>query len=300
MKNKPKALIFGASGFIGRHTVAMLSRNDWDVFAQCLPGEESALPQGVKWFSCDLRKGLCEDLLPPTCDTVIYLAQSPEFRNFPEGAESVFAINVEAVFRSIEYARKTGARRFIYASSGSVYDQNEVPCHESDLLDVTASRGFYAASKLATELLLRPYAGFMSIITLRLFMPYGPGLNPTMLLPEVVRRVRENIPIDLHGQDGMLINPIYIDDLTRTIGYCLNYEKTVTLNVGGAETLSLREISLCIGDVLGIPPLFNIKNEPSPVMVGDISALKREFGFSPKISMKEGISLWLKSTENGS
>ena len=293
MNNKANILVFGASGFVGHHTVARLSNNGWKVFAQCLPDEKPVPYVGVNWFPCDLRQGIQENLLPDDCDSIIYLAQSPEFRTFPEGADCVFAINVAAVMSSIEYARKLGARRFIFASTGSIYDQNRVPCREADLVTTTARRGFYAASKLAAELLLRPYEVCMSVIILRLFTPYGKGLNSSMLLPELVRRVREKKPIDLHGQDGMLMNPIYIDDLSRLMEKCLVYEKSVTLNVAGSEIVSLREVSSYIGEVLGISPIFNINQGPAPVLVGDISLLKQELGFFPKVSMKEGISSWL-------
>lgn len=295
MKNKQRILIFGASGFIGRHTVALLSKSGCDVYAQCMPGEELAPIPGVIWFSCDLREGLCENFLPPVCDSVIYLAQSPEFRKFPDGAESVFAINVAGVFRSIEYARKVGARRFIFASTGSVYDLNGKPLHEEDLIDVATNKGFYAASKLAAELVIRPYAECMSVIILRLFMPYGTGLNSSMLLSDLVYRIRSQIPIDLHGEEGMRINPIYIDDVTRLVERCIEYDNSITLNVAGAEAASLREVGLIIGNVLGVSPVFNVKQTPAPVMIGDITTMKHNLGFTPKTPMKEGFSLWLKS-----
>lgn len=293
MTTSAPIIILGASGFIGSHLVARLAGRGMNVFAQRLERDTYLEIPGVQWFVADLRDVNAINSFPSECDSVIYLAQSPEFRNFPEGADSVFDINVAAALKAIEYARKSGARRFIFASSGSIYDQKRTPSRESDPLAVTEQRSFYAASKLASELLLQPYMKCMSVVILRLFTPYGLGLSPSMLLPELVRRVRENIPIDLHGQDGMLINPIYIDDLTLLIGKCLTYDTSITLNVAGPEAVSLRELSSHIGDILGIPPVFNIKSGPAPVLIGDISLLKRELGFVPQTSIKEGLSLWL-------
>ncbi len=293
MNPNTNVLVLGASGFIGSHLVPHLAGRGMNVFAQCLERDTYVEIPGVQWFVADLRDINAINSFPSECDSVIYLSQSPEFRNFPEGADSVFDINVAAALRAIEYARKAGARRFVFASTGSVYDQNGTPCRESDPLAVTEQRSFYAASKLAAELLLQPYMECMSVIILRLFMPYGQGLNPSMLLPELIRRVRERLPIDLHEQDGMLINPIYIDDLTQSIEKCLTYDKSITLNVAGSEAVSLRELSSHIGDILGIPPVFNIKPVPALVLVGEISLLKRELGFVPKTSIKEGLSLWV-------
>jgi len=298
MQTAPTVLLLGASGFVGQHTVKSLCSSGWNVYAQHLPNEKIASFLAGHWFPCDLRNISFTDSLPSNCDSVIFLAQSPEFRNFPDGAESIFDINVSAVFKTIEYARKAGARRFIFASTGSIYDDSSVLGREIDPISVTTKRGFYAASKLAAEILLKPYSECMSVIILRLFMPYGPGLNPNMLLPELVRRVREGIPIDLHGQDGMVINPIYIDDLTQLLEKCLSYEKSITLNIAGADVVSLRDIGLLIGDILGIPPKFNNISGAAPVLAGDISLLKQELEFVPKISIKEGLSRWLAPQHN--
>lgn len=294
--NNKNVLIIGASGFIGKHAVKHLSASGWQVYAQCLPDEIPTPFPSVVWLPCDLRDTNCMRVWPEQCNSIIYLAQSPEWRIFPDGAKDVFDVNVAAVIRTVEYARNAGTQHFVFASSGSIYSQKVQPAQENDLLDIDAQRNFYAASKLATELLIKPYASLMSIINLRLFSPYGLGLNPKMLISQLVHRVQEREAIDLHGRDGMRINPIAVADVIKVLERCLTLENSVTLNVAGPDSLTLREIGETIGAVVGIAPQFTTHPEQSaPVIVGDTTALYEHLGWTPQTPFEAGIKAWLES-----
>lgn len=296
MKTKSNILILGASGFIGQHIVKHLANSSWKVYAQCLPNETPSSLPDVIWLPCDLRNANCVQTWPEKCDSIIYLAQSPEWRVFPDGAKDVFEVNVAAVIRTIEYARNVEAQHFIFASSGSVYDQTTQPSREDDRFDIGAQRNFYAASKLATELLIKPYTSLMSIINLRLFSPYGLGLNPKMLISQLVHRVQERKAIDLHGKDGMQINPVAVADVTRVLERCLTLENSATFNVAGPDRLTLRRVSEIIGLTVGIAPQFTAHPEQRvPVLVGDTTALLKQLGWAPQIPFETGIRAWLES-----
>ena len=202
-----KILILGASGFIGKHAVRKFLASGYNVFAQHLPTENPPNIPEASWFPCDLREQGFTKSFPQEVDTIIYLAQSPDWRSFPDGASDVFQVNVAAAFQTTEYARQAKAGRLIFASTGSIYGQHAAPIHEEDVRTEKVA-SFYAASKLATELLLNQYHIILPVINLRLFMPYGEGQHEKMLIPNLVNRVKDNIPIDLHGNDGLIINPI--------------------------------------------------------------------------------------------
>lgn len=296
MKTQKTVLITGASGFIGRHTVKRLAANGWMVYAQHLPAENPASLDNVSWFPCDLSDPAATQSWPAQCDHIIYLAQSPLWRNFPEGAQDVFEVNVAAVIRSIEYARLAGSQCFIFASSGSVYSQTSVAARENEPLDISKNRNFYTASKLAAELLIGSYQNLMSVISLRFFMPYGNGQNPNMLIPNLVQRVREHQAIELHGNNGMQLNPVTIADLTETLERCLMLGKSATLNVAGPEILSLRQIGECIGRITENVPEFTCHPEQTePVIIGDTTALKTHLDWVPQTGLDTGLRAWLRS-----
>src|SRR5437870_2140671 len=105
-----RILITGATGFIGRHLVERLrAQHELYCIARAIP---PAVSDRVFWVKDDLAVGLNEGQLPSRLDAVVHLAQSSRYRDFPEGARDVFAINVRSTFDLLEYARRSGARSF--------------------------------------------------------------------------------------------------------------------------------------------------------------------------------------------
>jgi nucleoside-diphosphate-sugar epimerase len=179
-------------------------------------------------------------------------------------------------------------------SSGSVYDQTDRPSVETDTFSVSTPRSFYAASKLAAELLLEPYSAFLDVIQLRLFTPHGSGQDERMLLPLVAGKVRDGAPLDLHGPDGLLTNPTAITDVAEAVRRCLSLDGSHILNLGGPEILSLRQMAELMGRLIGREPTFNIRDESAPVIVGDTTQLRKTFKWAPPTRFAEGLREWLR------
>lgn len=294
MATASKVLVIGASGFVGRSTVARLAFEGFEVVAlrhAAVTPQEST--ERIRWIQGDLREPSVSKDWPESCDHVVYLAQSPRWRQFPDGAGDVFAVNTAGVFNAIEYAVRAGSRSFVLASTGSVYAGTGSASTENDEVPVDQP-GFYAASKAAAECLVAPFANLLAVVRLRIYTPYGPHQNESMLIPSLVRRVRESIPIELHGRDGMVISPLYVDDLAEAISRCIALERSAVINVAGPERLALRQLGECIGRVLGMTPRFTTReNEPAPVAAGDCSKLREVLGWAPDTSLEAGLRKWL-------
>ena len=287
------ALVIGGAGFVGQHLVRHLALYGLRVHATCRPG--SAVPSiaGVEWVPSDLAAADPTDHWPRRFDTIVYLAQSARWRDFPDAADDIVRVNVTALHRSAEHARKSGAKRFVHMSTGTVYSQTREPAREDEPLRADAPRSFYAATKVAAELLLGPYSASFGVAQLRLFMPYGRGQNETMLLPAIVAKVRAGVPVDLHGPDGLRCNPVAVDDVAEAVRRCLSLDGSQTLNVAGPEVLTLRQVAEAVGAAVGREPRFQAKAEVPPVIVGDTSRLKAALGWQPGIRFADGVRSWL-------
>jgi nucleoside-diphosphate-sugar epimerase len=286
-------LVIGGSGFIGGHALPALVARGHPVFATHSPGRAPAGLPGVAWIPFDLSRGCGADW-PGDCETIVYLAQSRRWRCFPDEADDIFQVNVASVFGAVEHARQTGARRLIFASTGSVCSQTTRPAREADPVNLDVPRSLYVASKLAAEILLRAYRESLAVITLRLFVPYGPGQNPDMLIPRLLRSVREGQPVHLHGEDGLRCNPVAAPEVAEALCRCLELDTTVTLNVGGPEVLTLREIATHIGRAVGREPRFEVRpDQAAPVLVGDTAALRSALGWAPSVPFEGGLRDWL-------
>jgi nucleoside-diphosphate-sugar epimerase len=208
----------------------------------------------------------------------------------------MFQVNVEAVWQTVEYARRVGARSFVFASTGSLYTDKTRANSELDPVHLTAPRSFYTATKLAAEGLLGPYSSCMNILIARLYFPYGSGQNPAMLLPQLVQRVRDGNPIQLHGPDGLLLSPTTVEDVAESLTRLLKQDQSATVNVAGPEVLSLRTISEIIGREINRPACFEAhREEPTEVMAGKTDRLRAILHWAPETSFEEGLRRWLST-----
>ena len=190
--------------------------------------------------------------LPGEIDAVVHLAQSRRYRDFPEGAADVFEVNANATVRLLDWAREAGARSFVYASSGAVYPPGPEPASE----DQPVSPGnFYAASKRSGELACEQFRSELTAHVLRFFFIYGPG-HEDMFLPGVLGRIRRDDEVALAGEDGIRLNPVYVDDAVRAIVELLARPESMTLNVAGPDVVSLRELSELAGQLLDRTPRY--------------------------------------------
>lgn len=279
-----RILITGATGFIGRHLVAVLEQNH-KLFALYRGGIVQV--GKIEWFRCDLGVPLNTELLPKAIDVVVHLAQSRRYREFPVGAEEVFSVNVASTMSLLNYATIAGAHQFILASTGSVYTPDPGPRTEEMPLE---PKSFYAASKLAAEVLARPFSAHMKVCILRLFFPYGPG-QKERLVSDLIGRVTEGRPVTIKGtSDGLLFNPTYISDVAMIIRQSIEEEWGGTLNVASPRTISIREAARCIGSVLGKPPIFEVVEGPEPLPVlPNLSALGRRYALESFTLFEDGL-----------
>ena len=235
-------------------------------------------------------------MLPSRVDSVIHLAQSEHFREFPERAEDVFQVNTVSALRLLDYARRAGARHFIMASSGGIYGYGEQEFSEEIEITSHGDLGFYLGTKLCAEIIAENYTPFMNIIVLRFFFVYGLGQRRSMLIPRLVQSVIDGRPILLQGQDGIRINPTNVADAVAAIHQTLQVDGSHKINVGGPEVLSLRQISEIIGDVVGKEPQFEVHPGAEPRhLVGDIRKMTRLLQ-PPEITFRHGIETYIRKT----
>jgi UDP-glucose 4-epimerase len=293
-----KILVSGAAGFIGKCLLDEMTPS-LEVWAQT---RRTPPPRGaskVSWIRTNLSLPLSPRVMPKGVQTVIHLAQSAHFRDFPGKADDVFEVNVGGTFRLLEWARASGVRRFIYFSSGGIYGHGQKGFREEDLLRPQGPLGFYLASKRCAELMVETYAEFFSVIIARPFFVYGLGQKPGMLVPRLVRRVAEGKPIQLQGRDGLRLNPIHVRDVVRSLKSMIRLSGSHIVNLAGPEVLTMRRLGEIISGRLGRPARFEIQAAERPRhLIGDISRMKELLG-APRIRFGTGVAELCRSLADG-
>jgi nucleoside-diphosphate-sugar epimerase len=230
-----KVLITGATGLIGRRVIERLTP-DHDVVALARRDPPADL-DGAEWIRQDLSRPLDPNRLPAKVDGIVHLAQSERYRDFPEGAEDVFAVNVKSTAELLEYGRRAGARAFVLASTGGTYAPSAKPIAEDAPLAVP---GPYFRSKRMAELLVENYADLIGGAVLRFFFVYG--LGGRMLVNRLARRIHSDEEISIEGDPGMRINPIFADDAAAAVAAALGLEKQAVVNVAGQEVVTITDL----------------------------------------------------------
>jgi len=274
-----QVLVSGASGFIGRRLVQTLAA-EHDVY-----GLVRRPSRAAHTIQQDLSMGLDETRLPERIDAVVHLAQSHHYREFPDRAHDIYAVNVESTFRLLEYARKAKARRFVLASSGGIYGYAQQALTESAPLHPP---DFYLASKQLAEILLFSYELFYSVVAVRPFFVYGEGQRPAMFVPRLVRNVWHGQPITLSSPEGLKVNPIHVSDAVLAFAAALTAGYSGPVNVAGPDVLTLGEIVRVIASKLGRDPVIERLSDASGNVYADISLMSRILG-PPSMPFSRGV-----------
>jgi nucleoside-diphosphate-sugar epimerase len=276
-------VVTGATGFVGRALVtALVPRHD----VVCLVRNAGALVPGAVAVPGDLTDRLSLAQLPGRPDAVVHLAQGSG--GYPEHAPTQFEINAAATSRLLDYAGRSGAGRFVFTSTGTVYAPSLGALGEESALD--ADPEFYVLTKRVAERLVLSRAASMSTLVLRLFAPYGPGQRDR-LVPRLIDAVRTGASITLRGGGSPRLNPIWIDDLVEILEAAVAGTGDGVVNVAGPKAVGIRDIALIAGAALGREPRF--VTDPTPVAgdyVADTTRMRSVFGARALVEPDDGIA----------
>lgn len=268
----------GASGLVGSHAAAALASEGHSVVA---------VGRGAE-VECDLASGVPSADEVGALDAVVHLAQSERYREFPEGAGDVVAVNVTATAGLLDLARRAGARRFVLASTGGLYAPCAGALREDDPVEPPS---FYAASKRAAELLARAYDELLEVVVLRPFFVYGPGQRAGMLVRALAERVRSDDEIVLQGERGMVFNPVHASDAARAVvAASCGASAPAVVNVAGAETTDLLAVVERLGALLGSSPRVRFSGEDAPRFVADVGVMEAQLGVVPQVGIEDGLA----------
>jgi nucleoside-diphosphate-sugar epimerase len=296
--DREHVVVTGAAGLTGATLCRALSSTHV-VHAISRSTPKTALSPSVCWHQLDLSAGDFVADLPPRVDHLVHLAQSRHFREFPAQANDVFAINVAAAARLLDYARRVGCSNVVIASTGSVYRPSSHLLREDEPLDISGGAGYYAASKLASEMLAGAYAGeFRGLTILRPFFIYGPGQEQGMLVPRLITSVREGTAVKLAGKDGFRFTPLFVADAVAAVTAGLSGRGSHVINIGGPEVLTLRSACHDIGRVVGREPLFESNDAEPGDLVPDLSRMRALLG-EPQVRFADGLRGMLSPLASG-
>src|SRR5262249_45186422 len=185
-------------------------------------------------------------------DAVIHLAARAGVRQSVENPHVYFETNVTGTLNVLELCREFGVKKFVLASSSSLYGTAERrPFREDANTDGPLSP--YAASKKAAEVLAYTYHYLhdVDVTTLRYFTAYGPAMRPDMSLFRFVQRISEGQPIAIFGDGSQERDFTYVDDLARGTVAGLTPLGHAVVNLGADKPVVLLDVVRLIEALAG-------------------------------------------------
>ena len=308
-----KVLVTGGAGFIGSHLVERLLAeghgvvsldNFDDFYAPAL--KRWNLVGAIKTPAFKLVEGDLRDeaLLgrifeQEKIDWVAHLAARAGVRPSLENPALYADVNIRGTVCLLEACRQHGVRRFLFASSSSVYgNSSRVPFSEDDPVNHPISP--YAATKKAGELLCHTYHHLygMDIACLRYFTVYGPRQRPEMAIHHFTRSIFEGRKISLFGDGSSRRDYTYIEDIIEgTLGAFSREHGFQIYNLGESQTISLSDLIREIEGQAGKKAVLEyLPEQPGDVRqtCADIRKARGMLGYNPRTRVQEGLARFVQ------
>ena len=285
---------------------------------RCIEEKVSAVKSQYRFVKGDIAdKSLVDKLFAEEhFDIVVNLAAQAGVRYSIENPDAYIQSNMIGFYNILEACRHNPVEHLVYASSSSVYGGNKkVPFSTDDRVDNPVS--LYAATKKSNELFAHCYSKLYDIPTtgLRFFTVYGPAGRPDMAYFGFTNKLLAGKTIQIYNYGNCRRDFTYVDDIVegivRVMGKAPERRKGedglpippyAVYNIGGGQPENLLDFVNILQEELlraGVLPAdydFEAHKELVPMQPGDVpttyadaSALERDFGFVPKITLREGL-----------
>src|SRR6476620_8131240 len=302
-----RILVTGGAGFIGSHLVEKLLAGGHEVVIlddfndfydpQIKRANIAGFAKDVTVSHVDLRESDSVRAVfgREKVDAIVHLAARAGVRPSIQCPRLYYDTNVIGTLHLLEAAHATGVKRFIFASSSSVYGASKtVPFSEDQFLTQTLSP--YGATKIGGEFLCSTYSHLyqMRVVALRYFTVYGPRQRPDLAIHRFTRRIYTGQPIDQFGDGSTRRDYTYIDDIIQGTIAALDYGGPMydVFNVGESQTIQLKDLIVAIENAVGKKAKINrLAEQPGdmPLTCADISKARKLLGYNPKTKFDDGL-----------
>jgi UDP-glucose 4-epimerase len=297
-----RVAITGGAGFIGSHLTDGLLEKGYDVTVidNLSSGKKEYVNPRSEFIPKDLiNENITRNLAD--MDAVFHMAADPDVRSSSRTPTKGFNNNVVATFRTLEACRKAKVKHLVFASTSTVYGDADViptpedyPCHPISN---------YGASKLACEAYCSSYANLYDIKTtvVRYANIYGERSSHGVMYDFYQKLKKNPKELEILGDGNQDKSYLHVEDcVSATITAFENQEKIFdAFNIGSSDKYKVNDIAKEVCSNMKLKPEFKYTGGTRG-WIGDVKltlldAQKIEdFGWSQKISLKEGIKRYVK------
>lgn len=301
LKQKP-VLVTGGAGFIGSHLVERLLKEGCRVTVvdDLSEGRWENLPKHPNLIKVEASiLGNISKIIARN-EIIFHLAAIPRLQRSLDKPWKTHKVNVDGTLKLLLAARKYKIKRFVFASSSSVYgNHNRPPFRETMNPDPLVP---YSLQKLMGENYCQMFSKLWGLgtISLRYFNAYGPRMNPdgpyANLIPKFIKLISRDITPTINGDGRQNRDFTYVSDVVEAT--LLAAESPISgevFNIGFGKSISVNEVLRVINRLMGK----NIKPTHGPAVIEPRSTLASRtkaynlLGWKPKVKFEEGLKTML-------
>lgn len=299
-----KVLVTGGNGLIGKAVVKNLLQNNLSV--RSMDVVKSNI-NDIEHFVGSILDINNVNQAVRGCDAVIHLAAKLGVKRTETHRLETLHLNIQGTVNILEACVKNNIKKVIFSSSSEVYGDQNI-----ELISEICPRNpksIYGVSKLAAEEYLQAYNHYydLNYTILRYFNVYGSGQVAEFVLPRFIKAVMDDKQPVVYGDGSQIRSFCYVDDIARGTVLTLLSEKsdTETFNIGNdKDKITILDTAKKVIEVSGkeIKPKLIPFNEADRSIdrdikkrVPNIDKAKKFLGFTPKVSLEDGIRTILES-----
>lgn len=296
-----KIIVTGGAGFIGSHLVDALAEQGHEILVidNLSTGNLRNLAKSKGKYELERFDISSEEqFIVGKYDVMFHLAALPRVQLSLDQPIETNAANVTGTLRMLVLAKKLGVKKFIYASSSSVYgDQEFLPIFENAMAN---PKNPYALQKFMGELYAKMFSEIsgINIFAMRFFNVYGSRMATEgaykLVFSNWIESIRKGEPMKIFGDGKQTRDFTHVSDVVRALIMAMGYEfpknKTyyVPLNIGSGEETSVHKLS----ELFGYPSMHVEAREwEEKRKLANVEAARDMLGWIPQIKIKEGVKL---------
>jgi nucleoside-diphosphate-sugar epimerase len=225
-------------------------------------------------------------------DAVVNLAARAGVRASVENPWVFYETNVIGTLNLLEFCRRNGIRKFLLASTSSIYGADPpYPTPEDAPTDKPLQA--YAASKKAAEVLCHAYHHLyqIDVSVVRYFTVYGPAGRPDLAFFRFVQWITEGHPVRVFGDGEQSRGFTYVDDIARGTILALKPVGYEIFNLGGHEVITINRLIRLLEETIGKKAKVEYgPSNPADMFTNwaDVSKAGRSLGWEPQVGLQEG------------
>jgi len=311
-EKETKFLITGGAGFIGSNIADVLVNAGYSV--RILDDFSTGKRENIEKIrsKAEILEGSICDY--KTCEKAVkdvdYVIHQAAWGAIPRSIKMPLeydSINVHGTLNMLQASAKEGVKKFVYASSSSVYgDEKALPKKEGVEGRLLAP---YPITKAVNELYARNYTDLYGLDTvgLRYFNVYGRKQDSkstyAAVIPIFIKKLMKGVSATINGDGNYSRDFTYIDDVVQAnLKACLSGKKSAgeAFNIAYGQRNTIKDMYYILSELLGVnvePTYGPTRAGDIPHSLADISKAQNLLGYDPKYSLKDGLTIavdWYK------